>query len=95
MSEDVTMKSLNYRKESRRDWSRLKPINEKGNAFLSDEQLKLGAILRIADAVEKMTDNFQHLSYQRDMYKTRYERERTLNAKLKQQVKELKKQLKS
>jgi len=45
------------------------------NANLSIEQIQLGAILRIADAVEKMAES-------QDEFKNRYEEEKALRQKL-------------
>lgn len=46
-----------YRKESRCDYGRTIP----DGTFLTDEQLKLGATLRIADAVEKIAEPYVKL----------------------------------
>lgn len=52
----------NYREESRRGWG-----NTQDQA-LSMEQITLGAVLRIADAVEKMAQRYTELIGQRDYW---------------------------
>lgn len=54
-----------YRKESRTDWGR------DLDGHLDRESLQFGAILRIADAVEKMAQSYDALIHDRDFYKRR------------------------
>jgi len=56
-----------YRKESKTDWGR----NVEGN--IGQNQIQLGAILRIADALETIAHNYQSLMEDRDRYKRWYE----------------------
>lgn len=58
-----------FREESKRTWG-----TESEN--LTNEQIQLGAILRIADASEKMASNYDALLSDRNYYKQRYESER-------------------
>lgn len=55
-----------YREESKINWGIATSQN------LTREQIQLGAVLRIADAVEKMAQNYDHLLSDRDWYKRRY-----------------------
>jgi hypothetical protein len=71
-----------YRKESKIDWGTDKPINES----LNNEQLKLGAILRIADATEVMAKRHTELIADRDLYKRWWEDERKKTERLQRQV---------
>ena len=57
------MSYKDYREKSREPWG----ANQESN--LSIEQLQCGAILRIADAVEKMVEPFAKLTKERDWYK--------------------------
>jgi hypothetical protein len=52
-----------FKEESKEDWY------VDSEQVLSDERLKLGAILRIADATEVMARNYQTLIDERNMYK--------------------------
>ena len=61
------MSYKDYREESRA----ILGMNQERN--LSHEQLNLGAILRIADAVEKMAEPFARLMEERDWFKRKYE----------------------
>ena len=51
-----------YKDESRKNWGR----SDRGP---TDDELKLGALLRIADATEVMAREYQRLINDRDMYK--------------------------
>lgn len=51
------MGNLNYKEESRKDWSRISPDGVK----MSEDGIQLGAILRIADATEAMAKNHTEL----------------------------------
>lgn len=57
-----------WRKESRSDWGTTLNPGEQ----VTTEHLRTGAILRIADAVEKMVLNVSQLEAERDRYKTWY-----------------------
>lgn len=56
----------NYRDESRKDW------HTNDNEPLTSEEIRFGAILRIADAAEKMAMNYQKLITERDRYEQGY-----------------------
>lgn len=58
-----------YRQESKRDWG----SSDEG---FNLDQIKAGAILRIADASEKMASNYDALLRDRDFYKLLYNSER-------------------
>jgi len=59
----------NYREESKSNWGAICEPHEN----ISHEQLQTGAILRIADATEKMATNYTALQSDRDYYKRRLE----------------------
>lgn len=65
----------NYREESRAIWGQKM---EEGKT-LDREQIQLGAILRIADALEKFAENFDFLRRDRDW---QLERVKSLTARL-------------
>lgn len=67
-----------YKEESRTNWGRT--LCEK--QFLSDEDLKLGALFRIADAIEIMARNHRQLIDEADKYKCWYESERKIAERL-------------
>lgn len=82
-----------YRDETRKNWgcTDRQPDND---------ELKLGALLRIADATEVMAREYQRLINERDMYKRQYEnaRERGYrlersNAALRGQITKLRKRV--
>jgi hypothetical protein len=54
-----------YTAESRREWGR------ETNHELSHEDVRLGAILRIADAVEKIAKSYDEMRIDRDWWKGR------------------------
>ena len=66
-----------YRKESKIDWGRDLQTNEN----ICQEQILLGAVLRIADAMEKITCNYQRLIDDRDYFKRQCEEQRKLTHK--------------
>lgn len=49
---------------------------------LNIEQIQLGAVLRIADAVEKMAQNYNALLTDRDWYKRRYQEQSEVISRL-------------
>lgn len=61
-----------YRKESRSGWGA--EIEE--NQIVDRDSIKLGALLRIADAAELMAKYLQQLINERDQYKRYYEEKR-------------------
>lgn len=69
------MEFKTYRDASRTNWGRDK-------AEVTDEHIKLGAVLRIADAVELMAKRYQQLVDDRDMYERWYQSERATVLKL-------------
>lgn len=52
-----------FREQSRRDWGSRQDINP------SNEEIQLGAILRMADATELMASNYKNLQSDLDWYK--------------------------
>lgn len=64
-------KFKNYRDESRLRWGRT--VSE--DTHLSGEDIRQGAILRIADATELMAKNYAQLQREHDHYKRRFEEE--------------------
>jgi hypothetical protein len=81
-----------FKEQSKEDWY----VNSE--QFLSEERLKLGAILRIADATEVMARNYQALVDERNMYKHQWAvaesqkgRLKSANAALRDVIKKLKK----
>jgi len=59
-----------YREGSRIDWA--------SEQYNCPDQIKLGCLLRIADATEKMAQSYSALIYERDRYKKWYEEKRTM-----------------
>jgi len=57
-----------YREESRNHWG----AELDSSTNLSIEQINCGALLRIADATEKMAQSYQALIEDRDYYKKRH-----------------------
>jgi len=57
-----------YREASRIDWK-----SEQYNCY---DQIKLACLLRIANATEKMAENYIHLISNRDLYKKWFEEEK-------------------
>lgn len=57
-----------YREESRANWG------QEGDAPLTLDQIKVGALLRIADATEKMAKRHTDLIAERDDYERRWKR---------------------
>ncbi len=70
------MENRYYKAESRVDWSR------QCNGVLTLEELKLGAILRIADAVEKMVRPYTELLNEIARFKVNDERMKVMIARL-------------
>lgn len=71
----MTEKFKSYREESKSSWGR-------ETDGLNNEEIKLGAILRIADATEKMAVNFVPLQMEHDRWKRWYDEELTKTRKL-------------
>jgi len=87
----MSAKKTDIREGSRRNWH----INTDG---LNVGQIQLGAILRIADATEKMCldrekleRDYRYMRNNRDFYRNLYEKERRRSAGLKGYVGRLKK----
>lgn len=85
-----------YRDVSRANWGAIIP----NGTLPTGEQLQLGAILRIADATERMATNYTQLQADLDRYKRQLEAEKSRSMKLlhsirgyKSRITELKKQL--
>lgn len=64
------MSFTSYRQESKKDYG------TESTAPINQDQLTMGCMLRIADAVEKMAMNHQQLINERDNYKRWYEDEK-------------------
>lgn len=84
---------LSLKDESRRNWT-------SKSYQLSQKQIHLGAILRIADATEKMCldreqleRDYNYMRKSRDKYRELYETERRRNAGLKGYISRLKRRL--
>ena len=61
----MTAAHRSYREESRKNYGQvLDPL-----VMMNDDQLKIGALLRIADATEKMAQRHTELIRERDNYK--------------------------
>jgi len=73
----MSEKHLSYREESRLNYGL---FTERDN--ICDDQLKIGALLRIADATEVMAENHQSLIDSRDKYKSLHEKERETTARM-------------
>ena len=67
-----------YRKESRTDYGTSEGI--------TTEHLMVGAVLRIADATEKMAHNYAQLLSDLNWYKKRYQQEKDKNEQLRKSV---------
>lgn len=73
------MERLNFKDESKKSWG----IEVKyPDTKLTEEQIKLGAILRIADATELMAINYKDLQSDLERYKRWYHEERERNKAL-------------
>lgn len=84
---------LSYRQESKKEYTGQADINHLGRPVLDIEQLQLGALLRIADGMDKMAENYDRIISDRNMYKRWYEEEREKHAELKRKYRALKGQL--
>lgn len=71
-------KFIGHRENSRTGWGR--EVSGEHNADVGD--IKLGCLLRIADAAELMAKNHAQLQRDLDFYKTAYERMSGENAQL-------------
>lgn len=75
-----------YKEESKNNWG----VNLCDKQQISKEHIQLGAVLRIADACEKMAANHQQLLNDRDRYERWYELEKTSNKRLQNRISGLK-----
>lgn len=71
--------------KSFREESRVNYTSDHGGN-LTKEELKLGSLLRIADATEKMAANYAALQRERDRYLEWYENSQKSNARLRRSV---------
>lgn len=71
-----------FKDESRSAWGTSESITE--------DQIQLGAVLRIADAAEDMAKNYTRLIAERDRYERMYRNEYQENIQLRNQVRGLK-----
>lgn len=78
----MAYKFHSYREESKINWG----VNLDEDQKLNFDGIQLGAILRIADASEKMAKNYQQLIDERDRYKQYYEQEQKINHSLRMQI---------
>lgn len=69
--------SESFREFSRKDWAVVTP---------TEDQVKLGCLMRIADATEKMAGNFIELQNDRDRYKRWHGIARADNEKLRRSI---------
>ena len=74
-----------YREESRSNWGRYVAEGEN----LDRDAIKLGAILRIADATEVMARSYDQLIAERDRYKRWYEQERDSGMRMSRRINSL------
>jgi uncharacterized protein YoxC len=86
------MNAINFKEGSRKNWA---PF---GSQILSDDQIKIGCLQRIADAVEAMSENYSQLIKERDFWQksaeSRYKQIQSLqrrNAALRGHLKRAKK----
>lgn len=86
----MSQPTMDFREGSRRNWA-----SKTGS--LNVEQIQAGALLRIADATEKMCldreeleRDYRHMRQSRDQYRDLYEKERRSNAGLRGHIKRLK-----
>ena len=70
----------NYREESKKGWGTVRDDE------LSPEQIQLGALLRIADASEKMEQRHTELIADRDRYEAWFQGERRASVTLARQL---------
>jgi hypothetical protein len=89
------MSHQSYREESRKNWGK-----DTSRGGLTDADVKLGALLRIADATEAMAKRHKELIDERDRFEQYYRREQSVRiawerraAALKGQITKLKKRL--
>ncbi len=78
------MGHVGYRERSKLNWGTKEGEN------LTIEQVNCGAILRIADATEKMAHSYVQLIEDRDYYKRRYEEELASGKRMSRQIAALK-----
>jgi hypothetical protein len=72
----------NFRDESRGTWG----VNLEASENVSNDQLRMGAMLRIADATEKMASNYTNLQNEKDKYERWYRRELESSARMAKRV---------
>lgn len=73
-----------YRQESRKNWG------TETDGSLSHDQIKLGALLRIADALELVSKNHRNLIDERDRFEKYYREEQNDNQTQRRRVAGLK-----
>ena len=62
----------NYREESKKQWHcKGAGVDNNGNRVVSEEQIHLGATLRIADAMEQIAVNYKELIEERNYLQIR------------------------
>jgi hypothetical protein len=69
------MANKTFKEISKGDW-------HSAGGPVSNEQIKVGALQRIADAAEVMAQNYVKLQDERDKYKRWYEQERQSNERI-------------
>lgn len=81
-------KKINLREATKVQWVHIQ--NELDpSEYPGDENIKLGCLMRIADASEKMASNYTQLQNEIDRYKRWYNEERDANEKLKRTISSL------
>lgn len=71
-----------YRTESRASWG----AHCDDGQNITSEQLQTGALLRMADATEKMATNYTWLQAEKERYERYYKQEAEKNSKLRKRI---------
>jgi hypothetical protein len=80
-------KTIDLREATKTKW--VHTPNNPNEEYPGDENIKLGCLMRIADASEKMASNYTQLQNDRDCYKRWYNEEREAKEKLNRTIKAL------
>lgn len=64
-----------FKQQSKLDWYTT-------DVLVTEQQLGIGCLMRVADAVETMSGNYQKIIDDRDYYKRRYEAEQSVSLRL-------------
>lgn len=79
-------RNLFYKEESRKEYYKEVSPSQDGTYRLQREDLEFGCMLRIAEGIDKMANNWIELTKDRDHYKRRCEQLEERNKKLYHQV---------